>query len=70
MTFPAAAFSAIVESIANPSAPPTCCIVFSTPEAMPESAGETACTTLIVIGMKTSDTPMGISTTNGKMSDQ
>ena len=45
---------ATVLRVASPSAPPTCCMVLSTPEAMPESRCATWCTAVSVIGTKVS----------------
>ena len=48
----------MVERIASPSDPPTCCVVLSRPEASPESWGATPVVAAIVIG--TNDIPRPI----------
>ena len=61
---------ATVERIARPSAPPTCCIVLSTPEPMPASADGMPCRATSVIGTKVRPMPIDMVTMNGAMSVQ
>ena len=60
--------TATVLSVARPSAPPTCCMVLSTPDAMPESRA--ADTVHGAQRHRDEDQPMpsGISTMNGSRS--
>jgi hypothetical protein len=62
--------TATVDSVARPSAPPTCCIVFSTPEPTPESRWSTRWTAARVIGTNVRPMPTAISTMNGNRSVQ
>ena len=59
---------ATVASVARPSAPPTCCIVFSMPDPMPESSARTWCTAVRVSGTNVMPMPSDIKMMNGKMS--
>ena len=49
---------ATVEITATPIAPPTCCDVFSRPEARPASSGRTPASAAIVIGMNENGMPI------------
>lgn len=53
---------AIVDSMASPSAPPTCWVVFSTPEASPASLFSTLETAARVSGMNVKPSPVAITT--------
>ena len=59
-----------VLSVASPSAPPTCCMVFSTPEPMPESSARTWCTAVRVSGTNVRPMPTAIRTMNGRIEVQ
>ena len=59
---------ATVPSNESPSAPPTCCMVFSTPEPMPVSSLRRWCTAVSVSGTKVIPMPKDISRMNGSRS--
>ena len=59
---------ATVLSVASPSAPPTCCMVLSTPEPMPESSARTWCTAVRVTGTNVRPMPSDIRMMPGRMS--
>ena len=56
-----------VARAARPSAPPTCCIVFSTPEPTPASSGRRWWTAVRVSGTKTAPMPSAIRHTYGRI---
>ena len=62
--------SETVLSVARPSAPPTCCMVFSTPEPMPESAARTWWTAVRVSGTNVMPMPIDMVITHGKIDVQ
>jgi hypothetical protein len=57
---PGTSAAATVERVVRPSAPPTCLVVFISPEAAPASAGSTPLVTAVVIGVSRSPLPMEI----------
>ena len=50
--------AATVASIAMPNAPPTCCVVFTSPEASPESSGATPDIASVISAGNASPPPM------------